>query len=161
MFASRTIRKIDNESSKEELETCMHFLVAFELENDSNKYYNFARNTWDWHVFSQKLKAVCEKIKSAEKWKVAFRFPVKNVEQRVVCTGTRKSFGGQKNLLVIKIVSVELILSTRAQTNELKRKRTSTIIPSLRLLLCAQRLPQYVRTKCFQNNLRKTTLLFA
>ena len=71
---------IDDQSLKEDLQKCKHFLVDSEMENGRHRAFNFAMEILDAHTFSQKLDTVFEKLKCAVKLNVAFAFVLKNVE---------------------------------------------------------------------------------
>ena len=71
---------IDDNSWKEELETCKHFLVSSEMENRRHGVYNFAMNTLDPKCSLEKLDVVFESLKCATRLDVAFDFVLKNVE---------------------------------------------------------------------------------
>ena len=81
MDVTKLVGPIDDESLKEELQTCTHFLVDSELENGRHIVVIFAMEILDAHILSQKLDTVFEKLKCAAKWNVAFGFVLKNVEE--------------------------------------------------------------------------------
>ena len=75
--------KIDDESLKDELETCKHFLGDSEFDNRRQLVFNFAMNLMDAHTLSQKLDTLFEKPKFAAKLNVASGFVLKIVKDGV------------------------------------------------------------------------------
>ena len=63
---------VDDNSQKEELETCKKFLVDSEKENGKQSVYNFAMDTLDPKVLLEKLDAEFNSLKCATKLNVAF-----------------------------------------------------------------------------------------
>ena len=70
----------DVEILNEELETCKHFLVHYEMENRGHRVLIFTMETLVAHSLSDKLDTFFEKLKTAEKWNVVFGFVHKYVE---------------------------------------------------------------------------------
>ena len=73
---------VDDDSLKEELETCKHFLVDSEMENGRHRVYNIAIESLDPKYLLEKLDVVFDSLICAAKLKVAFCFVLKNVEDR-------------------------------------------------------------------------------
>ena len=71
---------IDDESVKEELETCQQFLVDSEMNDGGKSVFNFALDVLDAHTFRQKQDIVFEKFKCAANLNFAFQFVHKIVE---------------------------------------------------------------------------------
>ena len=71
---------VDDNSLKHELETCKHFLVDSEMENERNRVLNFAMDTLDPKYVLEKLDVVFDSLKCAAELNVAFGFVLKNVE---------------------------------------------------------------------------------
>ena len=74
------LRDVDSESLQEELETCKHFLVDFEIENERHRVFNFAIDSLNLYLLSKKLKLVFDSLKPAAKLKAALGFVFKTVE---------------------------------------------------------------------------------
>ena len=70
---------VDDNSLKEELETCKHLLVDIEIENGRQRVYNFAMVTLDLKYLLKMLDVVFGSLKCAAKPNVAFGFVLKNV----------------------------------------------------------------------------------
>ena len=61
------------------------------MENGRHQVFNFGMDILEANTLSQKLDTVFEKLKCAEKLKVAFGFVLKNVED-----GTRRYYYGHE-----------------------------------------------------------------
>ena len=64
---------VDDQSLREELESCKHFLTDTEI-------FNFAMSSFDMSVVNDKLNYVFKELKCASKVKLAFGFVLKNIE---------------------------------------------------------------------------------
>ena len=71
---------VDDQSSREELQSCRHFLVDSELQNGRHSVFNFAVNNLTAQVIEEKLDRVLDKLKRVAKLNLAFDFILKNVE---------------------------------------------------------------------------------
>ena len=65
---------VDDNSLKEELDACKHFLVDSEKESGRHRFYNFALDTLDPKYLLEKLEVVFENLKCAAKLNGAFGF---------------------------------------------------------------------------------------
>ena len=74
------VRQIDDESLQEERYMFKRVFVESETDNGGHSVFNFALDTQDAHILSQRLDTVFEKLKCAAKWNVAIGFVVKNIE---------------------------------------------------------------------------------
>ena len=72
----------DNADLNEELQACQHFLVDSELEKGRHSVFNFALSTFDNTLIKKKLDLVLNGLKFAAKVNLAFRFVLRNVEDR-------------------------------------------------------------------------------
>ena len=70
----------DDQSLKEELESCKHFLTDTEMENGRHRVFNIAMSSFDMSLLNDKLDYVFKELKCAAKVKLAFGFDLKNVE---------------------------------------------------------------------------------
>ena len=68
---------VDNQSLREDLETCEHFLTNTEMENGRQKVFNFAMSSFDISLLNDKLDYVLKELKCAEKVNFAFGFVLK------------------------------------------------------------------------------------
>ena len=71
---------VDDQSLREELESCKHFLSDTELENGRHKVFNFAMSSFDISLLNDKLDYVFKVLKCAAKINIAFRCILKNIE---------------------------------------------------------------------------------
>ena len=71
---------IDDQSLREDLESCKHFLTDTEMENGRRRVFNFAMSSYDKSLLNEKLDYVFKELKCAAKVNLAFGFDLKNVE---------------------------------------------------------------------------------
>ena len=71
---------VDDQSLREELESCKHFLTDTELENGRHRVLNFAMSSFNISLLNDKLDCVIEELKCASKVNLAFGFVLKNIE---------------------------------------------------------------------------------
>ena len=74
---------VDDQSLREELESCKHFLTDTEMENGRHRVFNFAMSSFDITLLNAKLDYVFKKLKCAAKVNLAFGFVLKNIEDRM------------------------------------------------------------------------------
>ena len=65
---------VDDQSSREEMECCKHFLTDTEMENGRHRVFNFAMSSFDVCLLNDKLDYVFKKLKCAAKVNFAFGF---------------------------------------------------------------------------------------
>ena len=71
---------VEDQSLREELDSCKHFLTDFERENGRHKVFNFAMSSFDMLLLNDKLDYVFKELKFAAKLNLAFGFVLKNFE---------------------------------------------------------------------------------
>ena len=71
---------VDDQSLREELESCKHFLTDTELESGRHRVFNFAMSFLDMFLLNDKLDYVFKELKRAAKVNLAFGFVRKNIE---------------------------------------------------------------------------------
>ena len=71
---------VDDQSLREELQSCRHFLVDFETQKGRHSVFNFAVNNLAAQVIKEKLDRVLDKLKWTAKLNLALGFIVKNME---------------------------------------------------------------------------------
>ena len=71
---------VDDQSLREELESCKHFLSDTEMENGRHRVFNFAMSSFDMSLLNDKLDYVFKELKCAAKVNIAFGFLLKNIE---------------------------------------------------------------------------------
>ena len=78
--SSPLLEGIDDDSLKEELRACQHFLVDSQLEKGRQRVFNFALNSFSAEKINSKLDYVFQQLKCAAKINLAFGFVFKNIE---------------------------------------------------------------------------------
>ena len=71
---------VDDQSLREELESCKHFLSDTGMENGRHRVFNFAMSSFDISLLNDKLDYVFTELKCAAKVNLAFGFVLKNIE---------------------------------------------------------------------------------
>ena len=71
---------VDDQSLREELESCKHFLTDTEMKNGRHRVFNFAMSSFDMILLNDKLDYVFKELKCGAKVNLAFGFVLKNVE---------------------------------------------------------------------------------
>ena len=71
---------VDDQSLREELEACKHFLTNTEMENGRHRVFNFAMSSFDMSLLNDKQDYVFKEMKCAAKVNFAFGFVLKNIE---------------------------------------------------------------------------------
>ena len=78
--SSSLVNDIDDDSLKEELLACEHFLVDSEFERGRHKVFNYAVETLNTEIVNDKLDNFFNNLKCAAKVNLAFGFILKNLE---------------------------------------------------------------------------------
>ena len=71
---------VDDQSLREELQSCRHFLVDSEIQKVRHSVFNFAVNNLTAQVIEEKLDRVLDKLKCVAKPNLALGFILKNNE---------------------------------------------------------------------------------
>ena len=71
---------VDDQSLREELEPCRHFLTDSEIENGRHRVFNFATFSFYMSLLNDKLDYAFKELKFAAKVNLAFGFVLKNNE---------------------------------------------------------------------------------
>ena len=71
---------VDDQSLREELASCKHFLTDTEMENGRHRAFNFAMSSFDISLLNGKLDYVFKERKCAAKVNLALGFVLKNIE---------------------------------------------------------------------------------
>ena len=74
---------VDDQSLREELESCKHFLTDTEMENGRHRVLNFAMSSFVMSLLDVKLDYVFKELQFAAKVNLAFGFVLKNNENRM------------------------------------------------------------------------------
>ena len=86
-----------DQSLREELEFCKHFLTDTEIEKRRHRVFNFAMSSFDMSLLNDKLDYVFKELKCAAKVNLAFGFVLKNVED-----GSCRYFNAHENNTVME-----------------------------------------------------------
>ena len=71
---------VDDQSLREELQSCRHFLIDSEKQKGRHSVFNFVVNNLTAQVVEDKLDRVLDKLKCAAKLSLALGFILKNIE---------------------------------------------------------------------------------
>ena len=71
---------LDDQSLREELQSCRHFLVDSEIQKGRHSVFNFAVNNLTALVIEEKLDRVLDKLRCVAKLNLALGFILKNIE---------------------------------------------------------------------------------
>ena len=71
---------VDDQSLREELQSCKHFLVDSEMQKGRHSVFNFAVTNLTAQVFEEKLVRVLDKLKCVGMLNLALGFILKNIE---------------------------------------------------------------------------------
>ena len=74
------VGSVDDQSLRQELESCKHFLTDTEMENGRHRVFNFVMSSFDMSLLNDKLDYVFKELKCAAKVNFAFGFVLKNIE---------------------------------------------------------------------------------
>ena len=103
---------VDDQSLREELESCNHFLADNEMENGRHRVFNFAMSSFDMSLLNDKLDYVFKELKCAAKFNLAFGFVLRNVED-----GSCRHFYAHENNTVMERPK---LVCTQAEITNLK-----------------------------------------
>ena len=80
MDLKHIVGDVEDQSLREELRSCQHFLVDSELERARHKVFNYAVDTFNKTIVNEKLDRFFNNLKCAAKVNLAFGFILKNIE---------------------------------------------------------------------------------
>ena len=103
---------VDDQSLREEMESCKHFLIDTEMENGRHRVFNFAMSSFDISLLNEKLDYVFKELKCSTKVNLAFGFFLKNIED-----GMCRYFYDHENN---NIMERSKLVCTQADINNLK-----------------------------------------
>ena len=113
--AEDIVGDVDDQSLREDLESCEHFFTDTEMENGRHRVFNFAMSSFDISLLNDKLDYVFKELKCATKVNLAFGFVLKIIEN-----GTCRYFYAHENNTIKE--RAELV-STQADMTNLKAER--------------------------------------
>ena len=112
---------VDDQSLREELESCKHFLTDIEMENGRHRVFNFAMSSFDVSFLNDKLDYVFKELKCAAKVNPAFGFVLKNVED-----GMCRYFYAHENNTIME--RAKLVCTQADMTNLKERMQKMDIV---------------------------------
>ena len=74
------VEDVDDQSLREELQSCRHFLVDSEIQKGRHSKFSFAVNIFTAQVVEEKLDRVLDKLKCVAKLNLALGFKLNNIE---------------------------------------------------------------------------------
>ena len=116
-----TVGDVDDQSLREELQSCRHFLVDSEIQEWRHSVFNFAVNNLTAQVIAEKLNRVLDKLNYVAKLNLALGFILKNIED-----GKCRYFYAHENNTVLQ---QSKLVSNKDEMAKLKRilKKTDVI----------------------------------
>ena len=119
--AEDIVGDVDDQSSREELESCKHFSTDTELENGRHRVFNFAMSSFDISLLNDKLDYVFKVQKSAAKVNLAIGFVLKNIEN-----GMCRNFYAHENNTIME--RSKLVCTQTDMTNLKDRMQKMDIV---------------------------------
>ena len=112
---------VDDQSMREELQSCKHLLVDSEIQKGRHSVFNFAVNNLTAQVIEEKLDCVLDKLKCVAKLNLALGFILKNIED-----GTFRYFYAHENNTLLQ---QSKLVSNKDDMSKLKEilKKTDVI----------------------------------
>ena len=95
---------VDDQSLREELQSCRNFLVDSEIQKGRHSVFNFAVNNLTAQVIEEKLDCVLDKLKCAAKLNLILGFILKNIED-----GKFRYFYAHENNTLLEQSKLQLI----------------------------------------------------
>ena len=108
---------VDDQSLREELQSCRHFLVDSEKEKGRHSVFNFAVNNLTSQVIEEKLDRVLDKLKCVAKLNLALGFILKKIED-----GKFRYFYGHENNTLLEQSKLVSNKDDMAKVKEILKK---------------------------------------
>ena len=112
---------VDDQSLREELESCKHFLTDTEMETGGHRVSNFAMSASDMSLLNDKLEYVFKELKCAAKVNLAFGFVLKTIED-----GMCRYFYAHENNTIVE--TSKLVCTQTDMTNLKNREQKMDIV---------------------------------
>ena len=80
IFVEDIVGDVDDQSLREELQSCRHFLVGSEIQKGRHSVFNFVVNNLTAQVIEENLDRVLDKLECVAKLNLAIGFILKNME---------------------------------------------------------------------------------
>ena len=108
---------VDDQSLREELQSCRNFLVDSEIQKEGHRVFNFAVNNLTAQVTEEKLDRVLDKLMCVAKLNLALGFILKNIED-----GKIKYFYAHENNTLSEQSKLVSNKDDMAKLNEILKK---------------------------------------
>ena len=108
---------VDDQSLREELQSCRHFLVGSEIQKGRHSVFNFVVNNLTAQVIEEKLDCVLDKLKCVAKLNLALGFILKNIED-----GKFRYFYAHENKIVLEQSKLVSNIDDMAKLKEILKK---------------------------------------
>ena len=110
-----------DQSLREELESCKHFLTDTEMENGRHRVFNFAVSSFDMSLLNDKLDYVFKELKCAAKINLAFGFVLKYIQD-----GLCRYFYAHENITIME--KCKLVCTQADMTNLKDRMQKMDVV---------------------------------
>ena len=107
---------VDDQSLREELESCKHFLTDNQMENGRHRVFKFATFSFDMSLHNEKLDYVFKELKCAGNVNFGFRFVLKNIDDGIC----RYSYAHGNNTIVERS---KIVCRQADMTNQKNRRQ--------------------------------------
>ena len=114
---------VDDQSLREELESCKHFLTDTEKENGRHRVFNFVMSSFHIALLNDKLDYVFKELKCAAKVNLAFGFVLKKIED-----GMCRYFYAHENNTITE--RTKLVCTQAHMTNLMDKMQKMDIVDS-------------------------------
>ena len=105
---------VGDQTLREKLESCEHFLTDTEMENGRRRVFNFAMSSFDMSLLNNKLDNVFKELKGVAKVDLAIGFALKNIED-----GICRCFYAHENNTIME--RAKLVCTKAGMTNLIDR----------------------------------------
>ena len=112
---------VDDQSLREELESCKHFFTDTEMENGRHRVFIFAMSSFDEYLLNDKLDYVFKELKCAAKFNLALGNVLKNIED-----GMCRYFYAHENNTIME--RAKLVCTQADMTNLKERMQKMDIV---------------------------------
>ena len=112
---------VDDQSFREELDSCNHFLTDTEMDNGRHRVFNFAMSSFKVSLLNDKLNYVFKELKCAAKVNLEFGFVLENVEDGMC----RYFYAHQNNTIMER---AKLVCTPADMTNLKERMQKMDIV---------------------------------
>ena len=108
---------VEDQSLREEMESCKHFLMDTEMENERHRVFKFAMSSFNMSLLNDKLDYVFKELKCAAKVNLAFGFVLQNFED-----GSCRCFYAHENITVMERSKLKCTQADKTNLKDRKQK---------------------------------------